>query len=533
MIRGFRQIAFLTVISRVLGMVRDILFSHFFGLTGMMDIWSIAFKIPNLSRRIFGEGAAASSLIPVYSEELANNPKSASDLARTVVTVVFVMLAGIVVLGEIGIWYYCKFHVELNETRQMLTLTALMLPYMCLICTVAVLAGLLNAHRHFAMPAAAPIILNVFIIGTMCVSAWLFKASAEVMIIVMAIGVLSAGLTQMILQLLPMSKYGLVIYPAWHVKTAAFKRIMFLMGPMILGLTVTQLNTLADDVVAKTLSATVEKGDFFEWFGRQIAYPVTEGSVASLYFSQRLYQFPLGVLGISLATAIFPVLSTAAAENNQKLLSQTIRQGIQAAFFVALPATVGLVLVARPLTALIYQHGEFTVNDTSRVQIVLVAYSLGLCGYFLQQLVTRAFYSVKDSKWPARTAVIAVIINVFLNLTLIWKMGVCGLALATAICSYIQAAILLVILNKKFDLALKYHLWPILMKSAAGTVVMGIIGYFTSRVLVKLPDHWGFDLLHVAILVLICAGIYTLVARLLGNEMLGLLIKGRKTPKNG
>lgn len=532
MIRGFKQIASLTFISRILGMLRDMAFSHFFGLSGMMDIWSIAFKIPNLSRRIFGEGAAASSLIPVYSEELAKNPKSAADLARTVATVVFVILTAIVIFGEIGIWYYCKFHVELQETREMLTLTALMLPYMCLICTVAILAGLLNAHRHFAMPAAAPIILNIFIIGSMCISAWLLKVSVEMMVIIMAFGVLLAGLTQLIIQLLPMSKYGLAIYPAWHVKTAAFKKIMFLMGPMILGLTVTQLNTLADDVIAKTLSATAEKGEFFRCFGRQIAYPVTEGSVASLYFSQRLYQFPLGVLGISLATAIFPVLSTAAAEKNEKLFAKTIRQGIEATFFVALPATVGLALVAHPLTAVIYEHGAFVAEHTARVQIVLIAYALGLCGYFLQQLVTRAFYSVKDSKWPARTAIVAVIINIVLNLTLIWKLGVCGLALATAACSYVQVVILVVILNRKFALSLKHHLLSGLIKSLIGTIVMGLIGFFCHIVLMKLPKHWIYDLMHVIALVSACSGVYILVAKILNNEMLGLLFRSRKTQES-
>ena len=222
------------------------------------------------------------------------------------------------------------------------------------------------------------------------------------------------------------------------------------------------------------------------------------------------------------------VLSAAAADNDQALLTQTIRRGIQAAFFVAMPATIGLVLVARPLTALIYQQGEFAADDTLRVQKVLIFYSIGLCGFFLQQLVTRSFYSIKDSKWPARTAVIAVVINIILNLTLIWSLGVSGLALATAACSYVQVVILLVILNHKFRLSLRQHIGPSLVKSFLGTLIMGICGVLCHYAMVKLPQNRFCDFARVGAMVAICAGVYIVAARLLGNEMLGLLFKSRK-----
>jgi putative peptidoglycan lipid II flippase len=355
--KGFRQIAFLTVISRVFGMIRDMAFSHFFGLSGMMDVWAIAFMIPNLSRRIFGEGAAASSLIPVYSEELKKNPKGSLDLARTVTTVIFMTLAVIVLAGELIIWLYLRYSDPIPNTRRMFILIAIMLPYMCLICTVAILAGLLNSHHHFAMPAAAPIMLNLVIIGALCVSGWGLKMIPERQVFVLAGAVIAAGILQLIMQVIPLRKHGVTLRPAWHVRTGAFMKVMLLMGPMILGLTVTQLNTLADGVIAKWLSGSAQKGPSLMLFGREVLYPVQEGAVASLYFSQRLYQFPLGVLGISLATAIFPVLSAAAADKDEALLAQTIRRGIGAAFFVALPATIGLLLVSRPLVAVLYQHG--------------------------------------------------------------------------------------------------------------------------------------------------------------------------------
>ncbi len=528
MFKGFRQIAFLTVISRIFGMVRDMTFAYFFGRGGLMDIWTIAFKVPNLARRIFGEGAAASSLIPVYSEELKRDPETAAVLGRTVVTVVFTILAGVVLIGEVILWWYCRYRVELESTRLMLTLTAVMLPYMALICTVAILAGLLNSHRHFAAPAAAPIVLNLFIIASLYLTGRLIGLPPEKMVFGVAVGVLVAGVAQILLQAVVLSRCGVALRPAWQVHSDGFKKIMLLMGPMIIGLTVTQLNTLADDVIAKCLSGSIEKGDSFTWMGRTIAYPVWDGAVSSLFYSQRLYQFPLGVLGISLATAIFPVLSAAAADNDEALLSRTIRQAVGAAIFVAVPATVGLMLVSRPLIAVLFQRGEFAAEDTTQVQGVLIFYAIGLTGYFLQQVVTRAFYSIKDSKWPARTAMIAVAVNVVLNLTLIWSMGTGGLALATAACSYLQVMILLVLLARKYHFSLGSSAMLMMGKTLLATVVMGLAGLGTLKLLSRLPLVPVYDMIRIGALVLVCGGIYTFMARLTANPMLELVFRSRK-----
>jgi putative peptidoglycan lipid II flippase len=531
MFRGFRQIAFLTVISRVFGMIRDMAFSHFFGLSGMMDVWAIAFMIPNLSRRIFGEGAAASSLIPVYSEELRRDPKGSAELARTVATVIFVILAGIVIIGEVLIWLYCQISDPIPNTRRMMILIAIMLPYMCLICLAAILSGLLNSHNHFAMPAAAPIALNLVIIGALVISGWGLNMIPEQQVYLLAAAVLLAGILQLVMQMIPLAKYGVTLRPAWQVRTDAFKRVMLLMTPMILGLAVTQLNTLSDGVIAKWLSGSEQKGLTLMLFGKEVLYPVREGAVASLYFSQRLYQFPLGVLGISLATAIFPILSVAAANKDEPLLAQTIRQGIAAAFFVALPATVGLMLVSRPLVAVLYEHGQFSPEDTKQVQMVLIFYTFGLCGYFLQQLLTRAFYSLKDSKWPARTAVIAVVVNVVLNLVLIWPLGVSGLALATSACSYLQVGILLFLLHRQFQFSVPRQTLVLLFKTLTASAVMGGAGFACLKFMAGLSSNKIGDMAQIGVQVVVCSVIYALVSRFLGNPMLALLFRGRKKPK--
>jgi len=529
MVKGFRQIASLTAFSRVLGMLRDMAFAYFLGASGLMDSWVIAFKIPNLTRRLFGEGAASASFIPVYSEELQRDRQEAGRLACTVVTVVFLILAGLVLLGEIGIWTYYTFFSTHESTKLMLALTGIMLPYMVLICVVALLGGILNSHLHFAAPAAAPIVLNVFIIGSLCFSGWVLIMQPTRQVFVVATVVIAAGLVQIAIQIPPLRTKGVSIRPAWYVRSEAFKKILLLMGPMVLGLTVTQINTLADDIIAKCFSGSLDKGEFFMWFGRQIKYPLWDGAVSKLYYSQRLYQFPLGVLGISLATAIFPVMSAEAARKDIDALRRTISRGLRGAVFIAIPATAGLILVARPLVSAVFEHGKFTSSDTEMTAWTLSFYALGLCGYFSQQIATRAFYSTQDSKVPAFTALAAVFANIALNLTLIWFMGTAGLAFSTAICSYLQVVILVFVLRARFGRSLLDGLVTTFAKTLIATGFMWLVGWVILNFMKGLPVSLGFDVLRLGLVVPSAAVVYVLTAKLLRIEMLSLVTGGRKT----
>jgi putative peptidoglycan lipid II flippase len=528
MVKGFRQIASLTAFSRVLGLLRDMSFAYFLGASGLMDSWVIAFKIPNLTRRLFGEGAASASFIPVYSEELQRDRQAAGRLACTVVTVVFLILAGLVLLGELGIWTYYQFFSSHESTKFMLALTGIMLPYMVLICVVAILGGILNSHLHFAAPAAAPIVLNVFIIGSLCFSGWVLVMQPTRQVFVVASAVIVAGVVQIAIQIRPLRANGVTIRPAWHVRSEAFKKILLLMGPMVLGLTVTQINTLADDIIARCFSGSLDKGEFFAWFGRQVKYPLWEGAVSRLYYSQRLYQFPLGVLGISLATAIFPVMSAEAARKDIDALRRTISRGLRGAVFVAIPATVGLILVARPLVAAVFEHGKFTSSDTEMTAWTLSFYALGLCGYFSQQIATRAFYSTQDSKMPALTALAAVFVNIALNLTLIWFMGTSGLALSTAICSYLQVVILVFVLRVRFGHSLLDGLVTTFVKTLIATGFMWLVGGVILNFMKSLPVSLGFDVLRLGLVVPSAAVVYVLTAKLLRIDMLSLVTGGRK-----
>jgi putative peptidoglycan lipid II flippase len=522
MIRGFRQIALLTALSRIFGLFRDITYGYFFGASGLLDAWIIAFRIPNLSRRLFGEGAASASFIPVYSEVLHNDKEQAAVLLNTVVTVMFMLLAAIVLVGQIAILAYLHFFAKTLDTKLIMALSLVMLPYMLFICMVAILAGILNVHKHFATPALAPIVLNIFIIGTILTTGWLMHLDSVAQLGAVAIAVLIAGFVQLMMQFPPLRRAGVVIHAGWQVSLAPYKKILLLMGPMILGLTVTQINTLGDDLIAWWFSGSVDKGSTFTLFGTIIHYPMKRGSVSHLYYAQRLYQLPLGVLGISLATAIFPVMSADAARNDFSALTQTISKGIRGAVFVAFPATAGLIITARPLVSALFQHGKFSSEDTSKVAITLVFYALGLSGYFAQQILARAFYSMQDSVTPVKSALVAVVANIILNLTLIWFLSRAGLAASTAICAYLQVVILILVLRRKFDSSVLSDFPATLLKTLAGTLIMSVICIAILFFMKNLPIGRWYDGLRLLAAVPIAVIVYIFAAKLLRNEMLSL-----------
>lgn len=523
MIKGFRQIVLLTVLSRVLGMVRDMAFAFFLGASGVMDGWVIAFMIPNLARRLFGEGAASSSLIPVYSQELEKDRQQADRLALTVATVVFVVLMGIVLAGEVLIWTWYAFSA-LETTRLKLALSGVMLPYMVMVCCVAILAGILNTHRHFAAPAVAPVLLNVFLISALCFGGWVLDVSTRTQVFIAACAVILAGLVQLGIQIPPLRSHGVHVRPAWEVKSAAFRRVLLLMGPMILGLTATQINTLADNFIALWLSGSAEKGQFFEWFGQRIHYPLWEGSVSQLFYAQRLYQFPLGVFGISLATAIFPVMSADAARKDFKSLCQTVSRGLRGAVFVSIPATIGLLLVSESVVAAIFERGEFSSLDTIGTTFTLAFYVLGLSGYFAQHVLARAFYSLQESDIPAKSAGAAVIVNLCLNLTLVWFLGTGGLAASTAVCSYLQVVILTVVLRRQLGPDILHGLGRAILQTIAVTFCMEV-ALLAVMFALRNEGH----ILRLAVAVPVAAGVYLLAAKLFRVEMLSLLLGGRRS----
>ncbi len=506
-ISSARLISMLTLASRVLGLVRDGIMSRVFGAT-VLHYFYIPFLIPNLSRRIFGEGALSAALIPVYTEQLHNDPKLAKLLARSVVTLLVIILASLTLLGLGLIWLYWNFISDQGQqTMLMFNLAAIMLPYMILICTVAALGGLLNVHRHFTAPAAAPILLNISIILGIVLFRKSFGETPERQIYSVAVSVLIAGFFQLAIQLPALAKAGISIRPRFNFSDAPLKKIFRLMAPMIIGLATVQINTLLDSLIALYLSASPDKGSTFTLLGHTINYPVIEGSVTYLFYAQRCYQFPLGLFGIALATAIFPTLSKHAVEKDIPGFSKTLAQGLRMVIYIGLPATAGMILVRGILVRTIFEGQEFTAADTAQTSWTLLFYSLGIGFYCLQQLIVRAYYSFQDSATPVKIAMRMVAINLVLNLTLIWFLSTGGLALSTAISAALQVAILFIILIRRYNLKLSENLIPTIIKTAIASAAMTLAGYATLQILANTSS-----LIQLTFSVIICSIIYIIAS---------------------
>jgi putative peptidoglycan lipid II flippase len=280
-----------------------------------------------------------------------------------------------------------------------------------------------------------------------------------------------------------------------------------------------------DKFIALWFSSSAEKGMSFLFFGREIMYPMHAGAVSRIFYAQRLYQLPFGVFGISLATVVFPVMSADAARKDSAALCETIAKSIKGTIFVALPATVGLILVRKPLISLLFQHGRFTTEDTIFTAPIVVYYAIGLTGFFMQQICSKAYYSTQDSRKPMQTSLTAVVLNLMLNLLLIWPMGAAGLALSTSLCSYLQVGILLKGLVKKFGTEIFDGFAIEFVKTAVNTAIMCIVAGFAMR----LTEHLS-QLVQMLVVIVTAVSLYLIGAVLLKMQMLPL-ITGRKLPK--
>lgn len=473
----------LTLVSRMLGLVRDAVLAAVFGASMVLDAFLIGFIVPNLFRRLFGEGALTAAFIPRYTKLLKEDPALARRFASLCVVVVAMLLAGITLVGEValGVWLA---HAENEKTTGVLRLTMLMLPYMPMVCGVAFLGAILQVHRKFGPAAAAPVMLNVVMILAALGGAVAFANAAGgrdwPLIQTVAISVLVAGVLQLFW--LGGAVWRTAPLTAAFAGTGVhFRGMLWTMGPMVIGLGVFQINTLLDGLIAYTLAASPDSAaQSFTFLGHRYDYPMESGAVTTLTLAQRLYQFPLGVFGIAIATAIFPALAHAAAQRNaggnHKLIAAQergvetsgpgdsagggrggaefaaiFRRGLRLTLFIGLPASVGLVLVRVPLTRVFFEWNEFTADDALRSAAVLMGYASAVWAYSLTHVTTKAFYAVDDAMTPLKVSGVMVAFNVALNLTLIWPLGVAGLAWSTAISAAAQSIVLIVLLRKHID----------------------------------------------------------------------------------
>ncbi len=509
----------LTLVSRVLGLARDMICSRVFGASGLWSAWVVAFVVPNVFRRLFGEGALSAAFIPEYTRLSDSDPQTAAKLASLTLAGTTLLLTGLVILAELVLWILGALTPLGESAPDVIRFTMIMLPYMPLVCAAALLGGMLQAHGRFAPSAAAPIVLNV----CMIIAVW-FAASANNAppldtAVALSVSVVVAGVLQAAWVLFALHRHVRWTRAVSDARVAA-RRMIFRMGPVLLGLGALQISTLLDALIAGWPNIV---GDTIPIPGNPIAYPLDETAAGLIYYAQRLYQFPLGVFAIAIATAVFPTLSR--HTDDQAQFTSILSRGIRLSLFIALPASVGLILVRTELINVIYAGGEFTPDAAHRVAFILLAYAPAVWAYSLTQVLTRAFYAKGDTITPMRVGLFAIALNLALNLSLIWFFREAGLALATSISAIVQALILARLASKRLAPGLAAVTLPSAASSAMLTGAMALAVFGVS--FIEWPTEgaaFASRLARLLVLTAIGGGVYVLLARLTNRPELRWLI---------
>lgn len=420
----------MTMTSRVLGFVRDVVFATLFGAGAGMDAFLVAFKIPNFFRRLFGEGALRQSVVPVLSEtRTQESDEAAADLVAAVTGTLAIVLVGVTIVGVLAapaLIYLFAPGFAGNESQFQLAsqLLRLTFPYLLFISLVALAGGVLNTYQRFAVPAFTPVLLNVCLIAAAVFAApWFARPE-----LALAVGVFVAGIMQLGFQLPFLARIGQLRRPRWAWREARVQRILKLMLPIIFGASVTQINLLLNTIIASFLAA---------------------GSVSWLYYADRLMEFPLGVFSIAIATVILPNLSARHAEDSPAGFSATLDWALKLLVLLGLPAMLGLFMLAGPLVTTLFDYHSFTPHDARMSAYALMAYAFGFMGFSLVKVLVTGFFSRQDSRTPVRCGVIAMSTAMLLNVVFVllfqwrgWGAPHAGLALATSISAFINAGLL-------------------------------------------------------------------------------------------
>ena len=425
-------IAACTMVSRVLGVVRDVLMAVCFGGGRVTSAFVTAWTIPNLFRRLFGEGAVSSALVPTFTESLKTRPNEETQrLFSVTFTAMFLFLTALTLLIE-GIVNGLLWWGDLTgATRLLLEYTVILMPYMVLICLSAFFMAVLNSHRHFFAPAFMPVVLNVVWIAALYLIN-LADIPGEYGGRWLSLAILIGGGLQLLFQVPFALKHGVKLRPSLEFSHPGFRQILRLWVPVILGSAVIQINTMAD-----------------RWFAYYLV--VHDGSAAFLFFGNRLMHFPIALIGVAISTAVLTTLSEHAATGEPEKFKRALMSALRITLFLAIPASIGLVVLSSATVEMIYGHGKFAETPFAVVRTawVLFCYAFGVWAHTAVFVLLRAFYALKDTRTPLKVATWMVLLNLALNLTLIWFLDEAGLALATSISGMAQFTVLFVILRRR------------------------------------------------------------------------------------
>ncbi|MFZ4572838.1 MAG: murein biosynthesis integral membrane protein MurJ [Phycisphaerales bacterium] len=429
---AIRLVSGLTLLSRFSGLARDLITARLFGDGLLGSAFRAAYTAPNLFRRLFGEGALSAAFLPEYARAVKDDRAAADALASLVVAMLTLVTSALVVVIELAL--IAIIVLAPNPERNLsLKLVLVMLPMMPMVCLTAILGGMLQAHGRFGPPAAAPILLNLFQVGA-AAACWFSKTPGPIAAYVVGASAVLASVAQIAWSLHALR--GRVNWSrAWSAGRASSRIVLGRFVPVLIGLGTLQLNTMLDSVVAMWptwVGPTM--------FGRPT--PLDQASNAILSYTQTLYQFPLGVFGLAVATAVFPLLARTASD--PAAFDATIRRGLRLSFFIGLPASIGLFSVRRELCEVLFggHWGGFAETSILRCADTLAGFSLAVWAYSLNHVFARAFYARGDTVTPMRVAMGMVALNLCLNLALIWPFKEAGLAWATACSAVIQCILL-------------------------------------------------------------------------------------------
>jgi len=489
----------MTLLSRIFGFVRDVFIAMAFGSSSAADAFFVAFRIPNMQRRVLGEGAVSSAFIPVFSETLAQNGKQAAqELTANIFNILLILLSA----ASLILFFFSPAVITIfapgflddpEKFKLTVDLTRWMAPYLFFIGLAAFSMGILNSLKVFALPAATPILQNVSMITAILV----IVPQMDEPIVGLAIGVVIGGALQVLIQFPTIVKNGYGWKKRLHVKQPEVIKIAKLMGPAILGLAVYELNLMVDTLLASTLA---------------------EGSISYLYYGNRLVQLPLGVFAVALAVVLLPTLSGHAAKGELKELVKTLSFSIRLILYITIPATIGLIILREPIVNTLWERGEFLHTSTQGTAVALLYYSIGLCAYSGIKIIAPAFYSLQDTKTPAKIGIYSMVLNIVLNLVLMGPLQHGGLALATSLSALFNVVVLTNFLRKRLGLLGGRKILSSTIKMSIAAGAMGIIIYFAKEFWFDLNDPIGIRI--VVLLACISVGmlVYALISHFFKNE---------------
>ena len=459
------MVSFMTLISRVLGMVRDIFNAHMFGIGRVWDAFVFAFMLPNFIRRLLGEGALSGAFIPLYAELLNKNGKKEADaFTNIIISILLVGLGAVLLAGTLVCGWLLHFVTLPDKVCMIMGLLQIFAPYVIILCALAVVVGVLNCHKKFFIPSLMPIMLNtgwLLAIVTVC---QYFGTTLEIKAYVLALSIVCVGGLQGVMQGIALYRTGFRFRFNFNIRHPFFSKLITLMIPAVLGFSVMQINILVD---------------LF------LGFLIGDGANSALWYGNRLMQFPLGMFGIAMGTVLLPTISHQAARENFEEMKDTLSFALRIVSLVIVPSTVGFIVLRTPIVSLLFEGGLFDHTATVKAANTLMAYSFGLFAYAGLKLLLPSFYSLKDTRTPMRIGVLCMILNVVLNVILMIPMKEVGIALSTSVTNAINFIVLFIILGKQIGKI--QGLTAPFIRICIASAVMGVLIWYVYPMIPVLP----------------------------------------------